>query len=286
MSDVKLERAPGAGVELACLVAGPADGRVVICAHGFPDCARSFRAQLPALARAGFRAVAPTMRGYFPSDVPADGRYDAAALADDLLALARHYSPRAPASLVGHDWGAIAAYAAAARAPDALARVVTVAVPHFRAAGARFAHPRQLRRGWYIALFQLRGVAERRLRANGFRLVDELWRAWSPGFTPPREELDAIKAAIAPRIAAVLGYYRAIPSGAFGDARRLLFTRTRVPALYVHGRDDGCVGVELVRGVERAYTAGVRVHVIDGAGHFVHQERPSEFNRLLLDFLA
>ena len=251
MSDVKLERAPGAGVELACLVAGPADGRVVICAHGFPDCARSFRAQLPALARAGFRAVAPTMRGYFPSDVPADGRYDAAA-----------------------------------RAPDALARVVTVAVPHFRAAGARFAHPRQLRRGWYIALFQLRGVAERRLRANGFRLVDELWRAWSPGFTPPREELDAIKAAIAPRIAAVLGYYRAIPSGAFGDARRLLFTRTRVPALYVHGRDDGCVGVELVRGVERAYTAGVRVHVIDGAGHFVHQERPSEFNRLLLDFLA
>jgi pimeloyl-ACP methyl ester carboxylesterase len=286
-ADVVVERAPGGGgVSLACLVAGPRDGRVVLCAHGFPDCARSFRAQLPALIAAGFRVVAPTMRGYFPSDVPRDGRYDAAALADDLIALGAHYSPRAPVALVGHDWGAIAAYAAAARSPDAFSHVATIAVPHLRASSARFVHPRQLRRSWYIALFQMRGVAERRLRAGGLRLIDELWRAWSPGFTPPPEELDAIKSAIAPRVEAVLGYYRAIPTGAFGDARRLLFARTRVRGLYVHGADDGCVGVELVRDVERGWQAGVRVHVLDRAGHFVHQERATEFNALLLDFLT
>jgi pimeloyl-ACP methyl ester carboxylesterase len=86
---------------------------------------------------------------------------------------------------------------------------------------------------------------------------------------------------------AVLGYYRElIERDPKAPWRRLLLSRTRVPALYLHGADDGCVGAELVRGVERAYSAGVAVHVVKEAGHFLHLEQPDVVNRLLVEFLA
>jgi pimeloyl-ACP methyl ester carboxylesterase len=94
-----------------------------------------------------------------------------------------------------------------------------------------------------------------------------------------------IREALGPHLEAVLGYYRAVVR-APRSARRLLFARTRVPALYLHGAEDGCVGAELARGSERAFLAGITVHVVLDAGHFVHLERPDEVNRLLLDFFA
>jgi pimeloyl-ACP methyl ester carboxylesterase len=284
-----LERVDVGGAELACLTAGAADAPVVLCAHGFPDCARSFRAQTPALVAAGYRVVAPFLRGYAPSSTARDRRYDAAALAGDLLALADHFSPRAPIRLVGHDWGAIAAYAAAAHSPGRIAKLCTLAVPHMRGA-QRFFSRAQLRRSWYIGLFQLRGIAERKLSAGDFALVDRLWRDWSPGYAAPAEELAAIKSAMrAPEnLAAVLGYYRALFSraGLARATRRLLLARTRVPSLYVHGVDDGCLGVELVDGSERGWDAPVSIVRLAGAGHFLHLEQPDEFNRLLLEFFA
>ncbi|MGZ3439120.1 MAG: alpha/beta fold hydrolase [Polyangia bacterium] len=270
------------GATLACLVAG--EGPLVICAHGFPDCARSFRLQTPALVAAGYRVVAPWLRGYAPSTTARDRRYDAAALGSDLVALARHFSPGAPARLVGHDWGAIAAYAAVALAPRAFSHLATVAVPHLRIAGARFATPAQLRRSWYMGLFQLPRIAERRLAGDDFALVDRLWRDWSPGLTVPDDELAAVKAALRGREREVLAYYRAIFSRATPATARLLRRRTHVASLYVHGLDDGCVGVELTEGIERAYGGPIAVHRLRG-GHFVHQEAVEQFNDILVQFL-
>ncbi|MFI5290023.1 MAG: alpha/beta fold hydrolase [Polyangia bacterium] len=274
---------------LACLVDGPERGPVILCAHGFPDCARSFRAQTAPLVARGFRVVAPYLRGYAPSTPARDGRYDAAALGADLCALAAHFSTER-VRLIGHDWGAIAAYAATALAPARFSHLCTLAVPHLRACAPRFLRPSQLRKSWYMGLFQLRGLAERRLAEDDFALVERLWRDWSPGFTPPQGELAAIKRSIAApdHLSAVLGYYRALlsPAAIFGESRRLLFRRTSVPALYLHGEDDGCVGVELSNGIETAYSSGVRVHRVPSCGHFLHQERPDEVNRLLLGFLA
>jgi pimeloyl-ACP methyl ester carboxylesterase len=272
------------GATLACLVDGDAGAPLVLLAHGFPDCARSFRRQTPALVAAGFRVVAPWMRGYAPSTPARDGRYDAAALGSDLVALARHFSPGRPARLVGHDWGAVAAYAACALAPRAFSHLATVAVPHLGVAGPRFASPAQLRRSWYMAFFQLPLLAERRLAARDFALVDRLWRDWSPGFSPPADELAAVKAALRGREREVLGYYRALPRSALSSPARLLRRRTRVPSLYVHGVDDGCIGVALCEDLERAYAAEIAVHRLAG-GHFVHQESVEEFNRILVEFL-
>lgn len=272
---------------LECLVDGPEGGPLVLLAHGFPDGAHSFRHQVGPLVDRGFRVVRPWMRGYAPSTVARDGKYDAAALAGDLCALATRFSSR-PAILVGHDWGAIAAYAAAARAPHLFSRLVTIAVPHLRTAAPRFASLAQLRRSWYIALFQLRGVAERKLAAADFALVDRLWRDWSPGFTAPRDQLARVKSSMRARehLAAVLGYYRALPPSALaGESRKLLFARSTLPSLYLHGVRDGCVGVELADGCEAAYSNFVEVHRIPEAGHFLHLERPAELNRILLSFL-
>ncbi len=272
---------------LRCEVHGAA-GPLVICAHGFPDCERSFRHQLDDLLGAGYRVATPTMRGYAPSSPSRRGKYHMEAVGQDLIAIAEKLSPNAPARLFGHDWGALAAYAATSMAPGRFSHVVTAAVPHPRVAGPRFAHPAQARRSWYMGLFQLPIIAERKLRANDMELVDRLWRDWSPGYRCPDNELRCIKRAIDPDVGAVLAYYRALksPEALFGDARRWLLSKTRIPAMYLHGVDDGCIGVELCNGVEAAYDAGVEVHVIEGAGHFVHLEQPGVVNPLLLRFFG
>ena len=269
------------GAALQCHVFG--EGPLVVLAHGFPDCARSFRHQVPALVAAGFRVAVPSLRGYAPSSPARDGRYDAGALGNDLVVVARTIGGGQPARLVGHDWGAIAAYAACALAPGAFSHLCTIAVPHLRALGpGLLLDLAQLRRSWYVALFQIPRLAERRLAADDLALVDRLWRDWSPGWTAPAEELRAVKDAMRNRIPEVLAYYRALKQP--GYPRHLLMERTRVPALYVHGRQDGCMGVGLTDGCERGYTGPIAVHRLAG-GHFVHQENSEEFNRVLLGFL-
>lgn len=271
-------------VTLSCSVAG--EGPVVLCAHGFPDDARSFRYQVKPLVEQGFRVVCPTMRGYAPSSTARSSRYDAEVLGQDLCGLADHFSPDAPVRVIGHDWGAVAAYAATAIAPHRFSHVVTMAVPHLRSVAPRLLLPAQARRSWYIWMFQLRTIAEWQLAENDLALIDRLWRDWSPSYVAAKEDIDRIKAGIACRMPEVIGYYRAFFSKAslFGTPRDLLLTKTSIPALYIHGEEDGCIGVDLMAGMEKHFTAGVAMHRISGAGHFVHLEKPDEVNALIRAF--
>src|SRR5205807_4960328 len=117
------------GVEFAYLEDGPPDGPLALCLHGFPDSAHTWRHLLPELAAAGFHGVAPWMRGYGPSAVPADGRYQTGALVADATALHAALGGDDRAVLIGHDWGAVATYGAASFAPERWQRVVAMAVP-------------------------------------------------------------------------------------------------------------------------------------------------------------
>jgi pimeloyl-ACP methyl ester carboxylesterase len=114
------------GVDFAYLECG--SGPLALCLHGFPDSAWTFRHLLPDLAEAGYRAVAPWMRGYAPTGVPADGRYQSGALVADACALHEALGGDGDAVVIGHDWGAGAAAGAAAWEPDRWRRVVTMAV--------------------------------------------------------------------------------------------------------------------------------------------------------------
>ena len=268
------------------------DGPLVLCLHGFPDSARSFRHQLPALASAGFRAVAPYLRGYAPSAIPADGAYQTAALALDAVALIDALGAD-DAVVFGHDWGAVAAYGAAIAAPARIRKLVTAAVPYGPQLMSAFATSyAQQKRSWYMFFFQT-PFADLALAYDDFAFIERLWSDWSPGWEWPPEEMAALKETFRTPgvLQAALGYYRAtfnpeLQDPALADLQaKMMADPIDVPALFIHGAKDGCVGVELVDGMEALFPRGLEVEIVANAGHFVHQEAPELVNRRVLEFL-
>lgn len=155
-------------------------GPTVLALHGFPDHPRSYRHQMPALAAAGYRVVAPYMRGYAPTEAPEGSYFGVPALAADAVALAAALSDD-PVVLIGHDWGAAAAHTAAALAPERFSKLITIAVPYGPAfTQSLVTSPLQQRRSWYMFFFQL-PFAEAAVAHDGFAFIERLWRDWSPG---------------------------------------------------------------------------------------------------------
>lgn len=259
-------------------------GPLVLVLHGFPDTAHSFVPLLQQLSDAGFDAVAPFMRGYGPTEIPADRDYSARALAQDVIALIDHFGA-AKAVVVGHDWGAFAAYAAAALRPDRIQAIVVASVPHprrllLRPSGA------QLQRSSYMLRFQMRFITQR-LQANRCAAIRQRIATWSP-------KLDVLTA-LAPvwdnfadpaRLEAALGYYRALPGQLFSaDFWDFLNRPTPVPALVLHGSRDGCIGPETFSDQEHLFGVTVHQQCIQGAGHFLSWDAPEEFSKAILEFL-
>lgn len=279
------------GLRFSALAQGT--GPAVLCVHGFPDNMRSFRYQLPALAKAGFRAVSPTLRGYEPSSQPADGDYHIVRMAEDVVGWIDDLGEDR-VDLVGHDWGAVISYAVAALAPDRLKSLTTIAIPHpgrLRTDGLRKL-PSQLRNSWYMLFFQLRGIADYVVERNDWAFIERLWRDWSPTWDLPTEELDAVKHTLSlPGVKkAALGYYRAMfdPfSTAAKQTEKLLTAATPVRTLAATGALDGCMDTRLhdLAMRQEDFPAGLKIVRFDGAGHFLHQEDPDRFNQILVDWL-
>ena len=267
-------------------------GPVVLLLHGFPDTPATFAHQLGALAEAGYRAVAVRMRGYEPSSQPEDGDYHAVRMAEDVVAFAAALS-EAPVHLVGHDWGANIAYAAASLAPERFASLVTMAVPHPVRFGEAFAaNAQQQARSAYILAFQTPGF-EAQILADDCAYLEALWRAWSPGWDIPAELLGAMKATFRePGVAqAALEYYRQAFDTASPAALETaaLFTKPiTVPTLGICGADDQCIAQDVFMGAMREsdFPGGLETRAIPGAGHFCHAEAPDAVNAALLDWFA
>jgi pimeloyl-ACP methyl ester carboxylesterase len=279
-------------VEFSYLEWGPADGPLALLLHGFPDSAHTWRLLGPVLGDRGFRAVAPFMRGYAPTAVPADGRYQTGALVRDAVSLHEALGGDGRAVLVGHDWGAIATYGAAAFAPDRWARVVAAAVPPMGAMGAGFLSYDQLRRSWYMFYFQ-HPLSDLVVPMDDLAFVDRLWGDWSPGHDAT-EDLELLKPSLREQanLAAALGYYRASfgstpPDPGLQAEQDAVNQPPPQPTLYLHGADDGCVGADVAANAPAFLpAAGSRVEVIAGAGHFLHLEQPDRVNALIADFVS
>ena len=268
------------GLRFEVLEEGTGD-RLALCLHGFPEHAISWRHQMPVLAALGFRAWAVNQRGYGRSSRP--GRvadYVIAELLDDVAALIDASGARSVA-LIGHDWGAMVAWHFAAARLRPLERLVVMNVPHplcFRAALRRW---RQARKSWYIAFFQVPGVPERLLAAQGGAAVRRMFA----GLALPEEVMAVYAGQVAEPGAAtaMLNWYRA---ARLRDPRTPDMTRViEVPTLLVWGEDDVALDLICLEGTER-YVRDLTLKRLPGVSHWVQQDAPEVVNGLLREFLG
>jgi pimeloyl-ACP methyl ester carboxylesterase len=252
-------------------------GPLVLLIHGFPDTAHTWDEVRPAVAKLGFRVVTPFTRGYFPTAIPADGRYDADTLGRDILNLIQALGEQR-AIVVGHDFGAGAAYSAAALGPDQVSRLVTVGIPHPASIKPT---PQILWTVRHFVTLRLPGAVSR-TRAHDFRHIDELVQRWSPGWKVPAGETDAVKEAFrhAGCLEAALGYYRALRVTLPSSHRKRISVRTASFA----GLHDNVAPEEYDKAASW-FTGGYEVVRVPGA-HFMHREHPlpfiKELSRVLL----
>ncbi len=280
-------------VQLRALTWGPTDGPIALCLHGFPDTAYGFRKLAPHLVAAGYRVIAPFMRGYVPSSLPSDRAYHLGALMDDALQVLAASNPGAADVVIGHDWGAVVATGLAAMPDSPFRKAVVMSVPPsatLRAGSPKLLRlvPRQLLRSWYMGYFQLPFAPER----SESWIVPLLWRRWSPGYDAT-EDLRHVDAAIgAPdRWRAALGPYRATlrnyrPPDRYRELHRWWTEPPRLPTLYLHGGEDGCMTAGFTPYVRAALPSGSAALVVGRAGHVLHLEQPAEVGRRIVEFLG
>lgn len=278
------------GLEVAYLTLG--EGPLALCLHGFPDTAHTWRHLLPELANAGFKAVAPFSRGYAPTEVPANASYQSGALARDAELLHEALGGDSDAVIIGHDWGALAAYGAASHDPDRWRRVVTMAVPPGGALAEAFTSYDQIRRSSYMFFF-LHPLSDIVIPMNDYAFIRGLWNDWSPGFNCDEDVRNVAAALDTPeRIAAALGYYRASWGGeefqeqALGDYQAATGQLPSQPLLYIHGLDDGCIGAEVAAKVPAILGPDSEMREIANAGHFMHLEQVAEVNKAVCDWVS
>jgi pimeloyl-ACP methyl ester carboxylesterase len=276
---------PGAGVSLHAVAAG--SGPLVVLLHGFPDFWYGWRHQLPALAAAGYRAVALDLRGYNLSDRPPrveDYRLDL--VADDVASVIAALGGRAH-MVVGHDWGGAVAWHLATRHPGVFTRLAILNSPH----PARFKRlmrerPTQALAASYMVAFQVPWLAERALGAFDHALLRRVWRAAHArrGAFTRDDEAAYIAAMSRPgALTAALSYYRAVARhGATVPAER---RRLPHPVKLVWGMRDPALSPRNTEGLER-WVPDVRVLRIPDAGHWVMVDAPEATNAELLSFLA
>ncbi|HET6763382.1 MAG TPA: alpha/beta hydrolase [Longimicrobiaceae bacterium] len=257
-------------------------GPLVLLLHGFPECWYAWRHQLPRLARAGFHAVAPDLRGYNLSDRPGEMEaYRVHELAADVAGLVAALG-HDRAALVGHDWGGVVAWAAAELHPERVDRLVIVNAPHPRGFRRALRHPSQALRSWYAGFFQLPGLPEAMLAAGGFALLRRIFRSHPrrrDAYTAADVEVYRQAWARPGALKAMLDYYRAVrlPSPR-------LTGRIAQPTLVVWGDRDRHLRRQMVGQMGR-WVPNLHVRHLPDASHWVPAEEPELLATTIADFL-
>jgi pimeloyl-ACP methyl ester carboxylesterase len=272
------------GLDFAYDEAGAGDN-IALCLHGFPENRFSWRYQLPALAEAGWHAVAPDLRGYGETTRPA-GRaaYGIRHLVDDAAALFDAFGARRRL-LVAHDWGALIAWQFAIERARPLDGLIVMNVPHPAIMGAALRNNlAQLRRSWYMFFFQLPVLPELLLGARGARAIGEAFSGMAVDKSRfPEAVLGHFRnAACQPgALTAMLNYYRA---NVFALGKTRATPRIEVPTLMIWGEQDTALGVELSNGYE-PYVSDFTLNRLPDVSHWVQQEAPEAVNARMAAWL-
>jgi len=256
-------------------------GPLVLFLHGYPESARSWNRVQTNLAENGFRTVAVFMRGYAPTSSATD--YSVRSLGEDVVALINALGEK-KAIVVGHDWGASAAYEAAFTAPESVSHLITLSIPHplgTKPSLALFWHAP------HFAYYQL-PTSERLIWSNDFNHIRNIFKSWSPGFNLPEDEFEDIRKTLqAPEgIKGPLSYYHAIAANAQNNAEIKATSKITVPTLVIAGDNDGTVLLEWFKTAEPAFTARYSFELLKNAGHFPQIEQPEAVAILIRDFVG
>ena len=263
-------------------------GPVALMLHGFPENWYSWRHQVPALATAGYLAVAVDLRGYNRTDRPTSvSDYHIDKLCDDVRGLIDTVGGQ-PVHLVGHDWGGAIAWTYASRMPETLSSLSILNAPPKAFSHHLLRNPAQMRRSWYILFFQIPWLPEALIRMNATRQFVKTFRGWARRKEMfPDEVVFAFRDAMLQpgALSAGINYYRAAfrDLSTFGQARKL--PNLTVPTQVIWGDEDRALGKELCDGLEAYVDAPYEIHHIPDCSHWVQQEQPEQVNALLVDFL-
>lgn len=269
-------------LRLHVAIAGPADGVPVVLLHGFPDHWIGWRHQIDALALAGYRVIVPDQRGYNLSDKPKGLRaYALDRLVGDLVGLADALDIER-FNLVGHDWGGIVAWAAAASKPERVERLVVLNAPHPDAI-FRYAvrSPTQFIRSSYAAFFQFPWLPEALLRAGDYNLLRKALLGTALPGTFSDEKLDLYRRAWRQTgsLTAMLNWYRAL------RYRRLYPETITAPTLVLWGKRDPALEAGLAADSAQP-CRDARIEYLPDARHWPHREATDFVNAELLAFLG
>ncbi|HEX4048218.1 MAG TPA: alpha/beta hydrolase [Elusimicrobiota bacterium] len=258
------------GLRFAYLEQGA--GPLALLLHGFPDTAGTWDHLRPRIAAAGYRVVTPFMRGYRPTAVP-ERDADPETLAGDVVALIEALG-ESSAVVIGHDWGALAAYGAASLRPDRVRRLLVLAIAH--PAALRLSPPMMWAMRHFFA-YKLPGAPGRFAR-HDFAALPAIYRRWSPAWSPAPEEFTAVRECFSDRASlnAAFGYYRALTG-----LPSFLKRRIGVPTVAFAGLDDPLLRPADYRKAARMFSNGYAVEEAPG-GHFLHREHPDAFAARLL----
>jgi pimeloyl-ACP methyl ester carboxylesterase len=260
--------------------AGPADGPVVVLLHGFPQHNDSWDAVIDRLTAQGYRCLAPNQRGYSPGARPPRRRdYRIPELVSDLGALI-DASGAEQVHLVGHDWGAAVAWAAAAEMPERLTTVSPVSVPHPAAFLKSFANSRQGLASWYMYFFQLPRVPEWSMKWRNGAMMSKLLQ--QAGQTPAAAARDAQAMREPGALTAAINWYRAMPL----SNPRAINQKVSVPTLYVWSDGDTALMPKSAHNTARYVDGEYRFEILPGVSHWIPDEQPDKLADLLLEWFA
>jgi pimeloyl-ACP methyl ester carboxylesterase len=290
------------------------EGRPIVLVHGFPELAYSWRHQIAALAQAGYRVIAPDMRGYGRSDKPPDvSDYTIQKLTGDLAGLMDALDVE-KSMIVGHDWGALVTWQMALLKPERMAGLVALNIPFFKRPPInpitymRF----KLGRDFYIVNFQDSDEADRRFAEDPAKFIDAMMRRRRINRDkPPRkrskrrplsllqmldredpggevllspDELQVYSAAFAEGgFTGPINWYRNFAHN--WKSTKGVDQFVHMPSLFVGASEDAIVSRRQIEAMKPNVT-DLEIRMIDDCGHWTQQERPGELNEILLDWLS
>lgn len=278
-------------IRLHTVCAGPSDGPLVLLLHGFPEFWWGWANQIDALVEGGYRLVIPDQRGYNLSDKPVGVEaYKTRTLAADALGLITAMG-RKSAAVIGHDWGGLVAWQAAAQAPEVITHLGILNIPHPRVMFATLRrNPRQLLKSWYIFFFQIPRLPEAVLRANQYAVFSSLMARTGKRSTFSPQDMEQYRAAWSQpgALTAMLNWYRAIFRG--GPSRTSDTTGPRTsqikpPVLILWGEKDTALSLSMAAESLKQCEKG-RLITFENATHWVQHDEPEAVNSHLLSFLG